>query len=87
MQFSDLHIHSRFSDGMLWPEQIVSIASQKGIKYVSITDHDTVDSQFFIDDLSKQYNINIISGLELSTEYKDREIHLLAYFIDILIPA
>jgi predicted metal-dependent phosphoesterase TrpH len=83
MQFSDLHTHSRYSDGMLWPEEIVRIASKKGLQYLSITDHDTVDSQFFIEDLSKQYNITIIPGLELSTEYKDREIHILAYFIDI----
>jgi 3',5'-nucleoside bisphosphate phosphatase len=83
MQFSDLHTHSRYSDGMLWPDEIARIASKKGLQYLSITDHDTVDSQYFIDDLSKQYNITIIPGLELSTEYKDREIHILAYFINI----
>jgi 3',5'-nucleoside bisphosphate phosphatase len=83
MQFSDLHTHSRYSDGMLWPEEIVSIASKKGLRYLSITDHDTLDSQFFIEDLSKQYNITIIPGLELSTEYRDREIHILAYFMNI----
>jgi 3',5'-nucleoside bisphosphate phosphatase len=83
MQFSDLHIHSRYSDGLLWPEQIVSIASKKGLQYLSITDHDTVESQFLIEDLSKKYNIGIIPGLELSTEYKEREIHILGYFVDI----
>ena len=83
MQFSDLHTHSRYSDGMLWPEEIVCIASKKGLRYLSITDHDTVDSQFFIEALSIQYNITIIPGLELSTEYKDNEVHILAYFINI----
>ncbi|MCM0648566.1 PHP domain-containing protein [Clostridium swellfunianum] len=83
MQFTDLHIHSRYSDGMLWPEQIIKIAMKKGLKYLSITDHDTVNSQFSIDELSSRYKINIVPGLELSTEYKDREIHILAYFIDV----
>lgn len=83
MQFSDLHIHSRYSDGMLWPEQIVDIASKKGLRYISITDHDTVDSQRLNEVLSKKHNISIIPGLELSTEYMEREIHILAYFVDI----
>ncbi len=83
MQFSDLHIHSRYSDGMLWPDQIASAASKKGLHYISITDHDTVDSQYCIEELSKKYNIAIIPGLELSTEFKDREIHILGYFINI----
>jgi 3',5'-nucleoside bisphosphate phosphatase len=82
MQFSDLHIHSRYSDGILWPEQIIKIASKKNLKCLSITDHDTIDSQFGAESLGLEYGINVIPGLELSTEYKDREIHILAYFID-----
>lgn len=81
MQFSDLHIHSRYSDGLLWPEEIVQICDVKGIKYISITDHDTVASQYIT--LKKQSDITVIPGLELSTEYKEREIHILGYFIDI----
>lgn len=87
MQFSDLHIHSRYSDGLLWPEQIVDSALQKGIGCISITDHDTIESQY-ITKIKKEYsNLLIIPGLELSTEYMDREIHLLGYFIDIENPS
>jgi predicted metal-dependent phosphoesterase TrpH len=68
---------------MLWPEQIMKIAYKKQIKCLSITDHDTIDSQFAVENLSSHYDINIVPGLELSTEYKEREIHILAYFIDI----
>jgi predicted metal-dependent phosphoesterase TrpH len=83
MQFSDLHVHSKFSDGMLWPREIISIASTKGIKCISITDHDTIDSQLCLGELSQEFNIISIPGIELSTEYKEREIHILGYFIDI----
>jgi predicted metal-dependent phosphoesterase TrpH len=83
MQFSDLHIHSKFSDGILCPEQIIDIASKKKIGCLSITDHDTVESQYFIERLGAPHNLTIIPGLEISTEYKDKEIHILAYFIDI----
>ena len=83
MQFSDLHVHSKYSDGLLWPKDIVKIACKKGIKYLSITDHDTIDSQYCLQDLSREYNLSLIPGVELSTEYKEREIHILGYFINI----
>lgn len=82
MQYSDLHIHSKHSDGTLWPEEIVDIAIAKGIKCISITDHDTIDSQYALRELNSS-SIQIISGVELSTEYKEKEIHILGYFIDV----
>lgn len=83
MMFSDLHIHSRYSDGMLWPEKIIHLASKKRIKCISITDHDTIDSQHNIETLEEKFDVIIVPGLELSTEYKEREIHILGYFINI----
>lgn len=83
MQFSDLHIHSRFSDGILWPKEIIHIAHQKKIKYLSITDHDTIESQCGLQDYAKTFDLFAIPGVELSTEYKEREVHILGYFIDI----
>ena len=46
MQYADLHIHSTYSDGLFTPEQIVDLAKEKGIKCISITDHDTIASQY-----------------------------------------
>ncbi|ERI92932.1 PHP domain protein [Clostridiales bacterium oral taxon 876 str. F0540] len=83
MQFSDLHIHSVYSDGLMWPSEIAETASKSGIKYISITDHDTIDSQYNLIELSNRYNISIIPGIEFSTIYNDIEIHILGYFIDI----
>lgn len=82
MQYSDLHIHSRYSDGTLWPEEIVNIAAKKGVKCISITDHDTIDSQYDLRGLESN-SIRIIPGVELSTEYDEKEIHILGYFIEI----
>lgn len=83
MQFSDLHIHSRYSDGLLWPEEIVSAAIQKGIDCISITDHDTIDSQYITKASREDNKLRIVPGVELSTEYEDSEIHILGYFIDV----
>ena len=81
MKYADLHIHSSFSDGCLSPEEIVKEAKDKGIEYISITDHDTILSQYII----KQniHGIKIIPGVEFSSEYKGTEIHILGYYIDI----
>lgn len=82
MLFSDLHIHSTYSDGILAPTEIISVAEKKNIHCISITDHDTVESQYVLQDSCK-FNGIIVPGVELSTEYRNREIHILGYFIDI----
>lgn len=83
MLYADLHIHSNYSDGRLSPEEIVNLSIQKDIKCISITDHDTIDSQYIVKKFSSDKKITLVSGLELSSQYKDIEIHILAYFIDI----
>ena len=81
MKYADLHIHSSYSDGYLSPEEIIDLAKKQGVKYISITDHDTIASQY----ITKKNieGISIIPGIEFSTEYKDMELHILGYFIDI----
>ena len=81
MKYSDLHIHSNFSDGVYSPEEIIDYARRNNVKNISITDHDSIASQYII---SKEHkDINIIPGIELSSEYNDIELHILGYFIDI----
>ncbi|WP_238882611.1 PHP domain-containing protein [Clostridium sp. YIM B02551] len=81
MKYADLHIHSTYSDGKLTPEEIVELAMRRKINYISITDHDTLESQYITENMYD--NLSIIPGIELSTEFNDIEIHILGYFIDI----
>ena len=46
MKYADLHIHSNYSDGIKSPEEIINLAIEEGIKYISITDHDSIASQY-----------------------------------------
>ena len=81
MKYADLHIHSNFSDGIKSPEEIVDSAIKDNIKYISITDHDSIASQYVT---RKNYeDLNIIPGIELSSEFNEMELHILGYFIDI----
>lgn len=81
MKYADLHLHSTFSDGKLTPEQILEVSKNNGVKYISITDHDSIDSQY----ITRRNNdgINVIPGIEFSSEIYEFEIHILGYFIDI----
>lgn len=38
---TDLHVHSSLSDGLGSPELLVRVACEKGLRAVSVTDHDT----------------------------------------------
>ena len=75
MKYADLHIHSNYSDGVKSPEEIIKTAIKDNIKYISITDHDSISSQYVTKNNYKE--INIIPGIELSTEYKEMELHIL----------
>ncbi len=79
----DLHLHTNASDGRYRPEELVTMAAKKGLTLISITDHDTVDGvQAAIDESKKYPGLNVIPGIELSTNAPGSELHLLGYCID-----
>ncbi|MDF2839601.1 MAG: hypothetical protein K0Q99_372 [Clostridia bacterium] len=79
---ADLHIHTTASDGLLSPEEVVKWAACKRLSAVAITDHDTINGVQPAVDLSDQYKIEVIPGIEFSSEYMEEEIHILGYYID-----
>ncbi len=81
--FTDLHLHTTASDGMLTPAAVVSKAAKAGFASIAITDHDTLAGLDEALSAAQQHNIELIPGLELSTLLGDREIHLLGYFPDL----
>jgi hypothetical protein len=82
---SDLHTHTTFSDGKLTPEELINLAKTVGLKYLAITDHDTVDGigHLYESGLFPARGINIIPGIEFSARHPSSEIHILGYNIDI----
>lgn len=79
---ADLHIHTNISDGCLSPSEVVHIGAKIGLKAVAITDHDTMDGVAEALQEGKKVNINVVPGVELSTEYMNIEIHILGYYVD-----
>jgi len=84
---TDLHIHTIVSDGQFTPADILTKASKLGLKTISFTDHDAVGAyRNFGDDLfdrARSLGIELVTGIELDTNYKGAEVHLLGYGIDI----
>lgn len=79
----DMHVHSKVSDGILSPREVVEWAYKNGLKGVSITDHDTIDGIEEACLTAADYNnFQVIAGIELSTLYKEDEVHILGYHID-----
>jgi predicted metal-dependent phosphoesterase TrpH len=79
----DLHVHSTASDGKYAPEEIVRKAAALGIRYLSLTDHDSVDGIESAVKAARAFpHLTFIPGVEVSTDVAEGEIHILGYFID-----
>lgn len=76
----DLHIHSICSDGRFTPSDIVKMAKEKNLDYVSLTDHDTLTGIKEALSEAEALNVKLIPGIELSTEYNGESIHILGFF-------
>lgn len=78
----DLHMHTNCSDGMLSPKEILSLAQERNLNVISITDHDTLEGFWAAKEIISEYNIKLIPGVEISTNFQGKDVHLLAYNID-----
>ncbi len=79
----DLHIHTTASDGRLPPEEIVQRAAEQGLKYIAITDHDTVAGISRALQAGTAFpGLTVIPGMEINTDTQTGEVHILGYCID-----
>ncbi|HZK84230.1 MAG TPA: PHP domain-containing protein [Desulfosporosinus sp.] len=79
---ADLHCHTTASDGLLSPTELVRLAAKLGLKGIGITDHDTIQGWIEAEQAGVDYQIRILKGLELSTSWKGKEVHILGYEVD-----
>ena len=82
MDYADLHIHTFYSDSSYSPQEVVDKAKEAGLKCIAVTDHDTVEGLPPTLLAAKSCSIEIVSGIELSCEFKERDIHILGYAFD-----
>ncbi len=80
MRKSEIHMHSTFSDGEFTPAELVQIAKKNGVSILSLTDHDTFEGIGELIQEAEAAGIDAFPGIEITTQFRDFNIHLLAYF-------
>ena len=76
----DLHTHSVFSDGTYTPGEIIAEAKRLNL-IVALTDHNTVAGLPEFTDAAQKLGVTAVPGVEFSTEYHGKELHLLGLFV------
>lgn len=80
MALVDLHMHTKYSDGILEPKELIDFAKKNNVEIMSINDHDTVRGVMNM--LSLEYSgITVLCGIECSSRWDNiGSIHITGYF-------
>jgi len=83
MNRTDLHTHSTASDGSLSPASLVAAAAEVGLTRLGLTDHDTTDGLSEAAAAAEQFGLELVPGIELSTDDGTKQADILGYFFDL----
>ena len=83
----DLHIHTTASDGTMSPEELVGRAKRAGLGVLAVTDHDTMAGVDSAVSAGAALGVEVIPGIEISTDYRGEDVHVLGYGLDAAHPA
>ena len=72
----DLHTHSRHSDGVLPPAELVGLAAQRGVSMLALTDHDTTAGLDEARGAAELAGMRFIDGVEITAGWRGQEIHI-----------
>ncbi|MGZ8199753.1 MAG: PHP domain-containing protein [Methylosarcina sp.] len=81
-EIHDLHCHSTASDGALSPKELVQRARQQGVTTLALTDHDTTAGLAEARAAAAEAGIQLINGIELSTTWQGKCLHIVGLGID-----
>jgi len=79
---AELHAHTTYSDGVLSPSDLVAEAERAGLTALAITDHDIVSGVAPARASALDLDLEIVAGVEFSTNLENHEIHMLGLFVD-----
>lgn len=87
MKLIDLHVHSNCSDGTLTPTELVDHAAALGLAAFALTDHDNTDGLWEAFTAAERAGVELVPGIEFSTEYLGTDIHIVGIDFDWKAPA
>jgi 3',5'-nucleoside bisphosphate phosphatase len=80
--YVDLHCHTYASDGKTSPTELIKKAHKMGFSVIAKTDHDSIDLTAEFLKAGKKYGIQTISGIEISSRYKKKSVHIIGLNIN-----
>lgn len=85
-KYIDLHVHSNCSDGTFTPTELVDYALKKKLAAIALTDHDTIDGLPEIFAAAEDSGLEVIGGIEFSTEFHGKDVHIVGLDFDYRMP-
>ncbi len=82
MQMCDLHVHSVFSDGTDTPQALIRLAQEAHLGALALCDHNTVAGLPDFIRAAENSTVEAVPGVEFSTDYGERELHILTLFVE-----
>lgn len=83
MARGDFHLHSTASDGVHSPTWVMETAAANGVRILSLTDHDTTAGYEEARTAAERLGLQLIPGLEMSTDLGKADVHLLGFGFDV----
>ncbi len=77
----DLHSHTNESDGTCSPTELIQEAVRAGVDVLGITDHDNFAGYDQALPAAAEAGVELVCGIELSTQLHGHSAHLLGYFL------
>lgn len=79
----DLHMHTRFSDGELTPQELIDMRAAEGYELLAITDHDGMGGSVAGAPYAESIGLQFIYGIEFDSEdVLGKDLHILGYGFD-----
>ncbi len=82
MAKGDFHLHSTASDGVHSPRWVVETAAARGVRVLSLTDHDSTEGQAEAREAASHTGLRLVPGIEISTDFGKADVHLLGFGIN-----
>ena len=82
MSGHDLHTHTTASDGTESAAQLVTLAAERGVKKLAVTDHDCTDALSDADHACHLAGVTLVPGVEISVTWQGRLLHIVGLNID-----
>jgi len=80
----DLHLHTTASDGTDTPAGLAAVCRAAGLTTMGVTDHDTVAGVAEAEKAARAAGLGFVAGIEITAAWRERDIHVLGYFVDAL---